>query len=119
MYVACPKCEAEYQIADNNEGKSLKCSNCQAIFRARLNRAAIKSHSMKEKLQEGKWPTKVPTLAPTRNMRPLINAALAMVGILAVVGFVVAMVYVYKANSDTNKQLLEQNASPQTELLEN
>jgi len=110
MHVCCPNCKSEYQVADQFEGKSLKCAACQSVFRARLNRAAIKHHQP-QTAPTAKWPTTIPTLRPKRNYEPLMKVLFGIVGLAAVVGLVVAMTFVYLANSEENKQLLE-NDSP-------
>ena len=105
MFVACPECESSYQVADGFEGKTLKCASCGAAFRARLNRAAIKSSPSQP--TSGHWPTKVPSLSPnaTKPKSSLPWIAFGLVG-LAVFGIVIAcFAYVYLVNTPENINL--------------
>ncbi len=109
MLVECPKCESSYQVADDFEGKTLKCTGCQTRFRARLNRAAIKEHNL-NKPEEGNWPTKAPTLNEFKKQTenpsnlPMILGAILGVGLF--VALIVSLAYVYLANSQENRDNL-------------
>ncbi len=99
MHVSCPKCDATYEVADAFEGSSLKCTACSTVFRARLNRAAIK-HFGDDKV-EGKWPVKAPTLSPTKvkGNQTVQIAVYSVLGVVAVVALICSFIFVYLANS--------------------
>ncbi len=108
MHVTCPQCDANYQIADEFEGKSLKCMGCKALFRARLNRAAIKFETQRPEGEH--WPTTLPTIAPSRTP---MNETLKVWGISAMlvvgtISLIACLIYVYRVNSPDN-MLLDRN----------
>jgi len=104
MFVTCPQCDATYQVADEFEGKTLKCADCQAGFRARISRAAIKTDSSSSQTS-GTWPAKAPTLVPGK-ARPNETKHWIIFGSVVaaiVLGFLIAgFTYVYRVNNSDN-----------------
>ncbi|HMO14758.1 MAG TPA: zinc-ribbon domain-containing protein [Pirellulaceae bacterium] len=114
MHATCPHCDVTYEISDDLEGRSLKCAHCGTFFRARLNRAAIKVESRKE--PEKPWPTKLPTLAPTRQPLSESTTRIIFYTIAAVIAvcLIGALAYVYSVNSPDNILIDRGNRSTPT-----